>query len=193
MTIHHRPNFHILTGGPGAGKTTVLEALRARGFLCVDEAARAILKEQAASGGNATHDGDQVRYRDLTLERSIAAFDAINERVAPVFFDRGIPEMERYAVPEGAPTPAHVAEAIVTRRYAQEVFIFPPWREIYRHDEERKHSFAHAEHVFELCGEAYRAAGYSLVEVPRAGVEERVRYILSQLASSSSMLPPGKG
>ena len=64
------PNFYILSGGPGAGKTTTLEALRARGFACVDEAARQILKEQKASGGDATHDGDRVKYRDLTLSRS---------------------------------------------------------------------------------------------------------------------------
>ncbi len=116
--ILQRPNFHILTGGPGAGKTTILEALRNRGFLCVDEAARQILKAQAAIGGNATHDGDRVRYRDLTLERSIAAFKAVAERVAPVFFDRGIAEMLRYAVPEGDEPPARVQEAIRRCRYS---------------------------------------------------------------------------
>jgi len=179
--ILSRPNFHILTGGPGAGKTTTLEVLRARGFQCVDEAARQILKEQAAIGGNATHDGDQVRYRDLTLERSIAAFEAVAERAAPVFFDRGIPENLRYAVPDGAEPPAHVTQAIDRYRYGALVFIFPPWRAIYRHDEERKHDFAHAEWVFEAVGAAYRACGYRLAEVPRAPVEERVDFILRRL------------
>jgi predicted ATPase len=173
-----RPNFHIFTGGPGAGKTATLEALRARGFLCVEEAARAILKEQAAIGGNATHDGDQVRYRDLTLERSIAAYEAVVERAAPVFFDRAIPELARYAVPDGEPTPAHVAEAIRRYRYAPLVFIFPPWKAIYRHDEERKHSFDHAEWVFEVVGAAYRAGGYQLCEVPRLSVEARADFII---------------
>jgi predicted ATPase len=191
--IHHRPNFHILTGGPGAGKTTVLEALRACGHLCVDEAARAILKEQAAIGGNATHDGDEVRYRDLTLERSIAAFEAVSERSAPVFFDRGIPELRDYAVPEGAQTPPHVAAAIRGYRYAQMVFIFPPWREIYRHDEERKHTFAHAEWVFDVCAAVYRACGYDLVEVPRGPVEDRAAFILAHVENVRPDLPPGKG
>lgn len=179
--ILERPNFHILTGGPGAGKTTTLAALRARGFLCVDEAARQILKEQAASGGNATHDGDQVRYRDLTLERSIAAFEAVAERTAPVFFDRGIAENRDYAVPPGEPTPVPMAEAIARYRYAPLVFIFPPWEEIYIHDEERKHSFAHAEWVFDSIGRIYGECGYRLAEVPKATVEERVGFILARL------------
>lgn len=178
---NERPNFHILTGGPGAGKTTVLEALRARGFQGVDEAARQILKEQAAIGGDATHDGDQVRYRDLTLDRMIEAYEGVSERAAPVFFDRGIPELRDYAVADGAKTPTHVAEAIARYRYAPMVFIFPPWREIYRHDEERKHTFAHAEWVFEGCGAVYRGCGYRLVEVPPGPVEARVDFILRRL------------
>jgi predicted ATPase len=184
--IHQRPNFHIFTGGPGAGKTTLLEALRARGCRCVDEAARAILKQQAAIGGNATHDGDQVRYRDLVLERSIADFEAVSEQTAPVFFDRGIPEMRDYAVPEGAETPTHVAEAIARYRYGEPVFIFPPWQEIYRHDEERRHTFDHAERVFDVCGAAYRACGYTLVEVPRLPVEARADFILQRLAETKA-------
>jgi len=184
MTLE-RPNFHILTGGPGAGKTTTLAALRARGFQAVDEAARQILKEQAAIGGNATHDGDQARYRDLILERQVAAFEAVAERRAPVFFDRGIAENRDYAVPPGEPTPAHVAEAIRRYRYGAVVFIFPPWREIYRHDEERKHDFAHAERVFDICATAYRAAGYRLAEVPRAPVEDRVDFILAHIPGAA--------
>ena len=179
--ILDRPNFHILTGGPGAGKTTTLAALRARGFQGVDEAARQILKEQAAIGGNASHDGDQARYRDLILERQVAVFEAVAEREAPVFFDRGIAENRDYAVPPGEPTPTHVAEAILRCRFAPLVFIFPPWREIYRHDEERTHDFAHAVQVFDIIGAAYLDCGYRLAEVPRAPVEERVDFILAHI------------
>jgi predicted ATPase len=183
--ILERPNFYILTGGPGAGKTTTLAALRARGFQEVDEAARQILKEQAAIGGNATHDGDQARYRDLTLERSIAAFEAVAEREAPVFFDRGIPEMRDYAVPDGEEPPAHVLDAISRYRYGALVFIFPPWREIYCHDEEPKHDFAHAEWVFEIVDAIYLDCGYRLAEVPRAPVEERVDFILKHIRDAA--------
>ena len=183
MTIE-RPNFHIFTGGPGAGKTTVLEALRARGFACVDEAARQILKEQNAIGGDATYDGDQVRYRDLMLARSIEGYEAVEEPAAPVFFDRGIPELLGYAEPVGAPAPAHVAEAIRRYRYNPTVFVFPAWEAIYRHDEERKHSFRHAIDVCALVNAVYRQCGYRTVEVPRLPVAGRVDFILAQVATA---------
>jgi predicted ATPase len=179
--IIERPNFHILTGGPGAGKTTVLEALRAHGFACVDEAARQILKEQKAIGGDATHDGDQVKYRDLMLSRSIEGYEAVEERAAPVFFDRGIPELLGYAEPVGARAPAHVAEGIRRYRYSPMVFVFPAWEAIYCHDEERKHTFQHAVDVCALCEAVYRQCGYQPVEVPRLPVEARVEFILARV------------
>src|SRR5882672_5339421 len=100
-----RNNFHIFTGGPGAGKTTLLEALAARGYATVPEAARRILKEQAATSGNATHDGDRARYRDLMLERSLSDYHAAAGIAAPVFFDRGIPELSGYGNAPGAKDP----------------------------------------------------------------------------------------
>jgi len=182
--IIERPNFQILTGGPGAGKTTVLEALKVRGFLGVDEAARQILKEQKAIGGDATHDGDQVKYRDLMLERSVAAFNAVEERAAPVFFDRGIPELLGYGEPAGAPTPTHVAQAIARYRYSRTVFVFPAWEAIYCHDEERKHTFRHAVEVYQSVNAVYRQCGYAPVEVPCVSVAERVQFILARVGAA---------
>jgi predicted ATPase len=74
-----------------------------------------------------------------------------------------------------------MADAILRYHYAPRVFIFPPWREIYRHDEERKHDFAHAEQVFESIGRIYPECGYRLCEVPKATVEARVDFILARL------------
>ncbi|MEJ0025190.1 MAG: AAA family ATPase [Rhizomicrobium sp.] len=173
-----RNNFHILSGGPGAGKTTLLEALRGAGYLCVDEAARKVLRQQAAIGGNATHDGDRARYRDLTFQQELADYHAVVETSAPVFFDRAIPELSGYGNPPGAGDPPALTDAIAQCRYNETVFLFPPWPEIYVPDEERKHDFAEAVAVFETIAATYRRLGYRPVEVPRASVEERLRFVL---------------
>jgi predicted ATPase len=174
-------NFHIFTGGPGAGKTTTLEALAARGYATVREAARDILKEQAASGGNATHDGDRGRYRDLTLARMLRDYRAVTEMAAPVFFDRAIPELSGYGNAPGEPDPPALVQAIAACRYNPTVFLFPAWEAIYGHDEERKHSFAHAVAVTEVARALYPRFGYQVIEVPRAPVEARVAFILERV------------
>ena len=178
-----RDNFHIFTGGPGAGKTTLLEALAARSFATVPEAARQILTEQAATGGNATHDGDRARYRDLMLERSVRNYRQVQEAVAPVFFDRGIPELSGFGNAPGAADPPALTKAIAECRYNATVFLFPAWEAIYCHDELRKHSFEHAVLVCELVRAVYPKFGYRIVEVPKVSVEERVRFVLNEIGA----------
>jgi hypothetical protein len=68
----------VVTGGPGAGKTTTLEALTERGFLCVPESARAIIKQRKESGlsprpplvqfGMEMLNAGIARYRDTAVQ-----------------------------------------------------------------------------------------------------------------------------
>ncbi len=46
-------NLFVISGGPGAGKTTTLPELEKLGFPHVPEAARLIIQEQTQSRGNA--------------------------------------------------------------------------------------------------------------------------------------------
>lgn len=176
-----RDNFYIFTGGPGAGKTTLLEALRARGYVCVDEAARRVLREQAVTGGNATHDGDRAAYRDRMLALGIADYRGVTETQKPVFFDRGIPELSGYGNAPGTGDPPALTAAIADCRYNETVFLFPPWRAIYVHDDLRKHSFEHAVAVHAEVRASYRCFGYVTVDVPEVSVEERVRFVLEHV------------
>src|SRR3546814_13735359 len=41
-----RPDFHVITGGPGSGKSTLIEALAVEGFDHMPEAGRAIIRDQ---------------------------------------------------------------------------------------------------------------------------------------------------
>ena len=97
------PDFHIITGGPGSGKTSVIEALRERGYLCVDEVGRKIIREQLLIGGDALHWGDGAKFLELMLSRSMGDYERVSDSDGPVFFDRGIPELAGYGPLVGIP------------------------------------------------------------------------------------------
>ena len=179
-----RDNFHVVTGGSGSGKSSIIAALKARGFACVEEAGRQLVQQQVRIGGDATPWQDRLKFRELSLSLSIHGYEQVAERDRPVFFDRGIPETVGYARFLGVPVPAHHRAAVALYRYASTVFVAPPWREIYENDAERKQTSADAVADYRVNVDAYAEAGYRLVEVPRAPVAERVAFILERVEAT---------
>ncbi|MEB6335363.1 AAA family ATPase [Serratia rhizosphaerae] len=173
----------ILTGGPGSGKSTLIDALTRLSYACSIEAGRAIIQEQVASGGNALPWEDRQAFAELMLSREIRAWHSAGNADAPYFFDRGIPDVAGYLTLCQLPVPAHLEQAIAHFRYAERVFITPPWREIYAQDAERRQSFAEAEMTYRVMRATYQQHGYRLLELPRAPLDKRVNFILAALRS----------
>ena len=61
----------------------------------------------------------------------------------------------------------------------------PPWREIFRQDAERQHSYAEAEREFYASQQAYQANGYEVVLIPKLPVQERADFIECELSLKS--------
>lgn len=139
------PNLFILTGGPGAGKTTVLLELEKRGFPHAPEVARQIIQEQVRSGGTALPWKDRELYTRRMHERQVASYQAHTPAPSVTFSDRGIPDTLTYARLIGMADEDFIRRACDQYRYAPQVFIAPPWKEIYETDTERKQDFAEAE------------------------------------------------
>jgi predicted ATPase len=172
-----KPNFFVFTGGGGSGKSTVIRRLEAMGELVVDENIRAVIREQAAAGGRGVPWLDAKACCDLTTARDIADFDRLAGESARVFFDRGL--MDMYGTNGVPPSPALV-EALRTRRYNPKVFVFPPWREIYATDAERREDWSHMAVVHAAVLTTLPDLGYEPVIVPTGPVEDRVAFILER-------------
>ncbi|WP_298628167.1 AAA family ATPase [uncultured Legionella sp.] len=178
MTIQ-KTNYFLFTGGPGAGKTTVLDELERQGHLVVAEVARAIIRRQNATGGNATHNGDRVTYTDLMLHDSINDFNRMLSVEDTVFFDRGIPDLYSYTNRFCGGVTSDVLKQASQYRYNPVAFVFPPWQEIYCHDTERKQDFQEAIETYHAVKEGYQACGYQVIDVPQGTVQDRIIFILN--------------
>jgi predicted ATPase len=175
------PNLFVVSGGPGSGKTTVLQELAGRGFPFAPEVAREIIQEQVRSGGAALPWKDREAYTALMLHRSIESYVTHTPAARPMFSDRAIPDTLCYARLIGLREEAFILDACRRYRYAPLVFLTPPWREIYETDAERKQDFAEAERTFHQMVQVYRECDYAISELPKLAPPARADFILEQL------------
>ena len=172
--------FFVITGGPGSGKTTLVEALEKVGYRRSIEAGRVVIQRQLSIGGNALPWGDRIQFAELMLAQEIRSYEDALLATVPVFFDRGVPDVLGYLRLIGAVVPEPMKKAAAEYRYSRRAFIAPPWTEIFRQDEERKQNFAEAVRTYEAMVTTYSELGYELVEIPTMHVEERVSFVLKR-------------
>lgn len=174
--------FIAITGGPGAGKTTLAQALAANGFHHMPEAGRAIIQDQVAIGGDALPWSDCRVFAELMLSWELRSYHQARSLSATVIFDRGIPDVVGFLILSGLPVPAHVTRAAGAFRYRRQVFIAPPWPGIFIPDTERKQSFEEAEATHRIMSDVYSGLGYDLVPLPLASVSERARFVQERIS-----------
>jgi len=169
-----------ITGGPGVGKTTLIDELARLGYPTVRESAREVIRERLGRGEPPRP--DPVTFAREILRRDIEKYRGSASLAGPVFFDR---------TPVEAITMLHEAVAIddgerdlllSTYRFHAPVFVLPPWREIYVTDAERDQPFDGADAIHRLTLDWYGNAGYSIALLPLASPRERAQFVLRALA-----------
>jgi predicted ATPase len=173
--------FYVLTGGPGSGKTAVIEALHQTGYARTVEAGRGIIQDQVAIGGRALPWQDTAFFAELMLSWEMRSYHMAVQSAGPVFFDRGVVDVIGYLRLLSRPVPRHMEQAAECFRYNRRVFIAPPWQEIFAQDRERKQDFEEAMRTYQAIAAAYAERGYELIEMPLSSVEGRTRFVLQNI------------
>jgi len=170
-------NWHIITGAPCSGKTSVIRELERQGYRVVHEAARAYIDQQLASG----HRLEQIKADKLAFESHILAAKLRIEASLPpeeaIFFDRGTPDSIAYFKLAGLDT-AYPLDRSRRIRYRR-VFFFE--RLGFSKDRVRAENDQTAQQLDTLIQESYRMLGYKIVYVPALSIHRRIEFILKRL------------
>jgi predicted ATPase len=171
---------YIITGGPGFGKTTLVDKLGSLGFPVCPENARSFLSLNANDGKvdiNVKPPSDfekDVAYTRLNFLREMP------ENIT-AFSDRGLPDQIAYSWHKNKVPSSFIMELTTENRYAPFVFVTPPWKEIYIQDEIRREVFKEAVEIHEQIIKAYLKFEYKIINLPMLNTEARVKFILNFL------------
>lgn len=181
METENCDRLFVITGGPGSGKTALINVLGEHGISTMPEAGRTIIQDQVAIGGDALPGADRRAFAELMLSWEMRSYRAALKLSGPVVFDRGVPDALGYLRVSGLDIPGHMDRAAQIFRYHHRVFVAPPWREIFALDAERKQSFEEAQATYEAMIETYSGLGYDLIRLPLDSVEKRAQLVLATI------------
>lgn len=171
----------VIIGGPGTGKSSIINRLVKQGYCCYPEISREVTLEAKKQGIEQLFLEDPLLFSQMLLDGRIKQYEnAQNENHKFVFIDRGIPDVVAYLDYIGDVYPQHFDAACREKIYTK-TFILPPWEEIYESDSERYENFEQATIIYKHLSETYKNYGYSLIEVPKDSVDNRILYILDKI------------
>ncbi|WP_198672346.1 AAA family ATPase [Pseudogemmobacter bohemicus] len=175
-------HMFVVTGGPGSGKSSLIDVLAKRGLHTMPEAGRAIIQDQVQIGGSALPWADRVLFAEQMLGWELRSYREAVTLPSPVMMDRGLPDVLGYLTLCDLPVPGHIRAAAKQFRYNRLVFLAPYWEAIFTQDTERKQDPEEAIATAKVMAATYARLGYELVELPLAGIEERADFVASRIS-----------
>lgn len=177
----------VITGGPGTGKTALIRHLEASGYPCLHEIIREMTLEAKNNGSSEAVTNplvfvpDPLAFNRKILEGRIRQFQEAEDLQEPVvFYDRGIPDVLAYMNYFKQAFDESFKEPCMHLRYDRAV-ILPPWKAIYRQDEERMERFEEAVEIHHHLVETYSFCGYDVMELEPGTIEERAVRLLEMI------------
>jgi len=172
-------NWHVITGAPCCGKTTLIDQLADKGFRTAAEIARQYFEREIAKGRTI----DEIHANAAALHRGIKDMQLGFERGLRVidfsFLDRALPDSLAFFRVAGL-NPNEILAECFHHRYAS-VFMLDPFP--FQPDDQRVEEIAAiVGYLDEWHTRDYSALGYRVVRVPVLPPEERLAFVLERLS-----------
>jgi predicted ATPase len=171
----------VITGGPGTGKSSIINYLESQGHFCLHEISRQITLEAQQQGIEQLFLEKPLLFSEKLLEARINQhYEAVQLSKERIFIDRGIPDVVAYMDYFGTSYPEEFIIACKNHTY-DKIFLLPPWKEIYTSDNERYESYDQALVIHENLKNSYITYGYEPIEVPKGTIVNRSSFIMNSL------------
>lgn len=171
----------VLTGGPGTGKSSIINELTNRGYLCKTEISREVTLKAQKKGIDQLFLKEPILFSRLLLQSRVRQFKETDQSTEEfVFFDRGVPDVIAYLDYTNTVYPQEFTDKTNACSYDC-IFHCKPWETIYTKDNERYESFDASKKIDHYLRQTYESLGYKILTVPFNTISKRADFILNSL------------
>ncbi len=171
------PDYILITGCSGGGKSTLLTELARRGHHVIAEPGRRIVRAALAGAPEPLPWKAPAEFARRALDLAFSDLETAATLTGPVFFDRGVVDAAiALEHADGSPADQTLGPAL---HYGNPVFLTLPSPEIFGTDPERRHDFDAALDEYERLRDALPRLDYTARDLPKSTVSDRADLILS--------------
>ena len=175
-------NWYVITGGPCAGKTSLLEVMAKRGYHVEFEIARIYIDEQIALGKSLQEiRRDESAFQKEILKRKFELEKTLS-RDELILFDRGILDTIAYYELIGLSKDAEKLRKTIKITNYKKIFLLDllDFKQDYARVEDKETAYK----IQKLLGKSYQELGFEVTTVPvpiSKNIEERADFIIKNL------------
>ena len=171
----------VITGGPGTGKTSIINKLESYGHHVFHESSREIIIKYKKLGHDQLFLSDPIKFSKILLKNRIKQFEESNKSNSNIkFFDRGIPDILAYLNYKKI---SFIKEfELVSKKYKYDfIFLAEPWEDIYEKDMERYESFEDLKIINKYIKKIYSNYADRFIKLPKSSVHGRINFIIESI------------
>lgn len=180
MTLNRNKKI-VISGGPGSGKSTLIQLLQNKGYYCFEEFSRSLLDKSTSEIEKNYFKSKPLEFSELVWKKRLkdlreAEKLRLNKDRPFVFFDRGLLDVIAYL--NYINKPFNVNKLNPKNKNYDMVLLLPPWKEIYVNDNHRSESFEQASSIYDHIKKTYEYFDIRIVEIPFGSPSERILKIV---------------
>ena len=175
------PTKVVITGGPGTGKTSIVNILRKR-YIVEPESARLVLTRNKLFKHHTAVQVSGLKLQDAIWNLELHHYkNAIKSKRKIVFFDRGYFDGFAYAHLKHLHKLHKEKEEGKLVKYDYVFMLNPLPSKYYANDGVRAETYTQSKKIHNLIINTYKKFGYKPINVPFDTVENRAKFILQHI------------